>query len=96
MLAADWEQMGIVPPPGAAFGLYVYEPSRIGLGGESLTTSFATDAQLPTGAVDTGYRTNDVALWVFFGDEPPEGEAVYLVGSDGEAQRWPALLGACA
>ncbi len=48
-----------------------------------LQTTYAAHAVLPGGARDTGYERDGRQLWV-------TDEAAYLVGPDGDAERWPA------
>ena len=47
-------------------------------------SAFDPDAELPTGAVDTGFRQGTTELWV----DPPDRSAIYLV-SEGSVERWP-------
>ena len=46
-------------------------------------TTYAEHASLPGGATDTGYAWDGRELWV-------TPDAAYLVGPDGDAERWPA------
>lgn len=63
-----------------AGALYFRDPQ--GVMAEWTTTTFAIDAQLPRGAIDSGYRTGASALWL-----DPDG-AAYVVSSD-RVERWP-------
>ncbi len=45
---------------------------------------FEPDATLPPGAIDTAYRSGDLALWIVPGDN----SAIYVVSAEG-AERWP-------
>jgi hypothetical protein len=50
-----------------------------------LATQLDLDAILPTGAVDSGYRSGDTELWI----DPADASAIFIV--DGERiERWPA------
>jgi hypothetical protein len=60
--------------------LYFRDPD--GVMSEWATTTFASKAHLPDGAVDSGYRTGDWSLWL-----DPVGDA-YLVSS-ATIERWP-------
>lgn len=48
-----------------------------------LRTTYAAHAALPREAKDTGYARDGRELWVTT-------DAAYLVGADGDAERWPA------
>lgn len=48
-----------------------------------LATTYAEHTGLPGSATDTGYQRDGRELWV-------TGTAAYLVGADGDAERWPA------
>ncbi len=52
---------------------------------EFLRTSYAAHAELPADASDTGYARDGRHLWL-----AADGSAAYLVGADGDAERWPA------
>jgi hypothetical protein len=60
--------------------LYFRDPA--GVMDEWSTTPFEPDADLPAGAVDTGFRTGEWSLWL-----DPDGDA-YLVSS-ATIERWP-------
>jgi hypothetical protein len=60
--------------------LYFRDPN--GVMSDWTTTTFASKAHLPDGAVDSGYRTGDWSLWL-----DPVGDA-YLVSS-ATIERWP-------
>lgn len=92
----DWDsavRLGVGWPLGTTQGITV--GSRIGdqrtyirdpEGAIPFTEGLDLDAELPTGAEPTGYRTGDVALW--FGDDRGDRWA-YLVRADGTVERWP-------
>ena len=52
---------------------------------EFLRTTYAARTELPSDARDTGYARDGRELWI-----AADGGAAYLVGADGDAQRWPA------
>ena len=61
---------------------YLRDPDRIF--SEDTAVSFESEARLPAGARDSGYRLEDYSLWV----AADAGQAVYLIrGSD--VERWP-------
>lgn len=60
--------------------LFFRDPA--GVMSEWTTTTFAADARLPASAVDRGYRSGDMELWI-----EPGGDA-YLV-QPGRIERWP-------
>jgi hypothetical protein len=60
--------------------LYFRDPR--GVMGDWTTTKFTADTQLPARAVDSGYRSDGVSLWL----DP--GRDAYLVSAD-RVERWP-------
>jgi hypothetical protein len=62
---------------------YVRDPENV-LGDPDTAAAFDPDADLPPGAVDTGFRQDDTALWF----DPADQSVIYLV-TDGSAERWP-------
>jgi hypothetical protein len=62
---------------------FVRDPA--GVFGPEFAAGFDADASLPAGAVDSGYRRGDVALWHVPGDQT----AIWLVSPD-DVERWPA------
>lgn len=73
--------------PGSGF--YVRDPAAVGLQ-EFVVGDYSADATLPDDAIDTGYRSGAVKLWL-----SPSGHEIYLVGHD-RVERWPQLSVACA
>ena len=63
---------------------YVSDPDRV-FRDWRYETSLDRDAELPSDAVDTGYRNRDVELWV---SAPGGPSAAYLVGPE-TTERWP-------
>lgn len=56
---------------------------------ESIQDGFSADAELPDGAVDSGFRRERTELWI----TPDDDSAVYLVGPEGNVERWPRMAG---
>lgn len=65
-------------------GRYVADPDGV-LGDLGSTTPFDGDAELPTGAVDTGYRRDSRRLWL-----SQDRETAYVVDGD-RIEAWPSL-----
>jgi hypothetical protein len=55
---------------------------------ELLATTYAEHTEPPADARDTGYQRDGRELWV-----AKDGTAAYLVGADGDAERWPGPAG---
>jgi hypothetical protein len=91
-LTAKWAELGApLEDPDVPYESYVRDPSSVELTGSAVhRAGYSPDAELPPTAIDIGYRSGDVELFVF-----PDGSAVYLAGSD-RVERWPALQGGCA
>jgi hypothetical protein len=62
---------------------YVRDPNNV-FGDRPTAGAFDPDAELPKGAVDTGFREGSTELWI----DPPDGSVIYLV-SEGSVERWP-------
>lgn len=71
---------GFVIPIADARRFYARDP--LGILGPSLG-SFAVLSQVPQDAVDSGYRSGELALWL-----SPAGDAAYIAGPD-DVERWP-------
>ena len=62
---------------------YVRDPGNV-FGDAATASAFDPDADLPQGAMDTGFRQRGVELWV----NPADRSAIYLV-SRTSIERWP-------
>jgi hypothetical protein len=62
---------------------YVRDPQDA-FGDPVTARAFEDDADLPSGAVDTGYRQHSASLWV----DPDDPASIYLVDGD-RVERWP-------
>ena len=62
---------------------YVRDPHNV-FGDQVTASAFDPDAELPDGAVDTGFRQEGTALWV----DRDDGLAIYLVMAT-VVERWP-------
>jgi hypothetical protein len=71
------------PPNPDDYRQYVRDPE--GLLNFSVVDVFGRDAQLPPGAMATGYHADGWELWI---NEPEADRFVYVV-HDGRAERWP-------
>jgi hypothetical protein len=91
-LLAEWSELGVtLEAPNVVSGFYVRDPASVDLTGDAVhEAGYSSDADLPPAAIDIGYRSGDVELFV-----SPDGSVVYLVGGD-RVERWPALQGGCA
>jgi ribosomal protein L27 len=70
---------------------YVRDSRRVPA--DMVNVTSGVGVEVPEGARDTGYHTDQVRLWV---SEASGQEAAYLVGPDGTAERWPRLIWGCA
>jgi hypothetical protein len=73
---------GLAIPNAAAHPFYVRDPLEL-LGPSH--GSFAWLSQVPQDAVDSGYRSGELALWL-----SPAGDAAYVAGPD-DVERWPSF-----
>ena len=62
---------------------YVRDPRNV-LGDASTASAFDPDAELPEGAVDTGFRQEGTELWL----DPTDAAAIFLVTGE-IVERWP-------
>ena len=62
---------------------YVRDPDNV-FGDPVTASAFDPDAELPKGAVDTGFRQGATALWT----DPSDPSAIYLVTHE-SVERWP-------
>jgi hypothetical protein len=65
---------------------YVRDPDHLFV--SELATAFQADAELPPGAVDTGYSNGTLELWL----DPADSSSVYLRVDD-TYERWPRVEG---
>ena len=63
---------------------YIRDPDGV-MGDPALQAGFDPHATLPSGAIDSGFRRGDDALWY----DPADPSAVWMVGPD-RFERWPA------
>jgi hypothetical protein len=60
---------------------------------DAITTKSASDAALPPDAIDTGFHTGHVQLWI---STARDQESAYLVDEEGGTERWPEVVFGCA
>lgn len=76
----DWESVTFLTLDGVG---YVRDPGRV-LGTEGFVSLFDDDAELPSDAVDTGYRRDGRRLWL------SSDRAIAYVVADGVVEAWPS------
>lgn len=69
-------------PDGDSFRQYIRDPLAV-IGQASLLETYAADVDLPSDAVDSGYRSGELELWF-----TPADTAAYVVRPD-VVERWP-------
>lgn len=62
---------------------YVRDPEDV-FGDPVTAAAFDPEAELPEGAVDTGFRLGGTALWM----DPADPSGIFLVAAD-SVERWP-------
>jgi hypothetical protein len=60
---------------------------------DAVTTNSASGIDLPPGAIDTGFHSGDVRLWI---STSRDQESAYLVTEGGGTERWPEVVFGCA